>query len=238
MASVQIVGWVHRVGGGEASNLGLKPPEARLDPPGISVLIGGTPAETAAAFRRVFGRSPTWGGLQAPSVRQRSSKSQRSASMSSRFRPATFPTHGRIIHPTGVGGVHPGEPGEALTGLHRHDGAVIMTEPRKVDLIGPDDSTLAELLIADEEEGSFTGQVVGRASPSDVEKVLAWYDEVMQDQMLSYLDEAVAAVQRLELRARFPDGSMQKTSPCTSAHRTKSRSGSSLSSRRPGRPRR
>ena len=86
-----------------------------------------------------------------------------------------------------------------------------MTEPRKVDLIGPDDSTLAELLIADEEEGWFTGRIVRQSFPPEVEKALAWYDEVMQDQMLSYLDEAVAAVQRLELRARFPDGSMQKT---------------------------
>jgi hypothetical protein len=43
------------------------------------------------------------------------------------------------------------------------------------------------------------------------ENALAWYDEVLQDQMLSYLDEAPAAVQRFDLQAKFPDGSMHKT---------------------------
>ena len=45
----------HRIGGADASNLTLKPAEERLDPPGISVLIGGTPEQAAADFRRVFG---------------------------------------------------------------------------------------------------------------------------------------------------------------------------------------
>src|SRR5258708_19420514 len=54
-------GCVHRVGGGDEKNLGLKPHEAKLDPPGISVLMGGTPADTAAAFRRVFGPKSSLG---------------------------------------------------------------------------------------------------------------------------------------------------------------------------------
>jgi hypothetical protein len=123
-----------------------------------------------------------------------------------------FPNHGRIIHPTeGAAGFTP-ENLEKLSRVFTDTmGVVLMTEPRKVDLIGPDDSTLAELLVADEEEGWFTGRVVRQSFPSEVEKALAWYDEVIRDQMLSYRDEAVAAVQGFDLRARFPDGSMQKT---------------------------
>jgi hypothetical protein len=86
-----------------------------------------------------------------------------------------------------------------------------MTESRKVYLIGPDGNTLAELSIADEEEGWFTGKVVRENFPSEVEKALAWYDEVVQDQMLSYLDDAVAAVQRFELQVKFPDGWTHRT---------------------------
>jgi hypothetical protein len=82
---------------------------------------------------------------------------------------------------------------------------------QKVFLIGPEGNTLAELRIADDEEGWFTGTVVGQSFPCDLENALAWYDRVVQDQMLSYLDEATAAVQRFELQARFPDGSTQKT---------------------------
>jgi hypothetical protein len=86
-----------------------------------------------------------------------------------------------------------------------------MTEPSKVDLIGPDDSTLAELVIADEEEGWFTGRIVRQSFPAEVKKALTWYDEVIRDQMLSYLDEAAADVEKFKLRARFPDGSMPTT---------------------------
>jgi hypothetical protein len=86
-----------------------------------------------------------------------------------------------------------------------------MAESKKVLLIGPDGGTLAELLIADEEEGWFTGRVIRQTFPGEVQKALDWYDEVVQDQMLSYVDEAVAAVQKFELHAKFPDGSMHKT---------------------------
>jgi hypothetical protein len=86
-----------------------------------------------------------------------------------------------------------------------------MADSRKVDLIGPDADTLAELWIADEEEGWFTGRVIRRSFPPEVDRALAWYDEVVRDQMLSYLDEAAAAVQKFELQARFPDGSTHQT---------------------------
>jgi hypothetical protein len=86
-----------------------------------------------------------------------------------------------------------------------------MAETKKVCLIGPDGNTLAELSIADEEEGWFTGRVVRQSFPPELERALAWYDEVVQDQMLSYLDEAIAAVQEFELQAKFPDGSAHKT---------------------------
>jgi hypothetical protein len=82
-----------------------------------------------------------------------------------------------------------------------------MAESMKVFLIGRDGNLLAEMLIADEENGWFTGRVVWQSFPFEVKKALAWYDEVVQDQMLSYLDEAAAAVQRFVVQAKFPDGS-------------------------------
>jgi hypothetical protein len=86
-----------------------------------------------------------------------------------------------------------------------------MAESKKVFLIGPDGNTLAELLIADEDEGWFTGRIISQIFPFVVKKALAWYDEVVRDQMLSYFDEAAAAVQRLDLQATFSDGSTHKT---------------------------
>jgi hypothetical protein len=100
---------------------------------------------------------------------------------------------------------------QAVSGVHHHDGAVTMVESKKVLLIAPDGNKLAELLIAGDEEGWLTGTVVWQNFPFEIKKALAWYDEVVRDQMLSYLDEAIAAVQRLELQARFADGSTHKT---------------------------
>jgi hypothetical protein len=108
VAPVLFVGQIHRVGGGDASNLGLKPPEARLDPPGISVLIGGTPAETAAAFRRVFGPKSSLGrfaGTVGPA------EIERIRVIGFDVIPvptSNFPNHGRITHPTeGAAGFTP-----------------------------------------------------------------------------------------------------------------------------------
>ena len=45
---------VHRIGGGHAENLGLRPMERRLNPVGISLLLGGTPAQSARQMREAF----------------------------------------------------------------------------------------------------------------------------------------------------------------------------------------
>ena len=45
---------IHRVGGNELENLQLKPAEAKLSPPGISVLKGGTPQDAAKQMREAF----------------------------------------------------------------------------------------------------------------------------------------------------------------------------------------
>jgi hypothetical protein len=92
-------GCVHRVGGGDEKNLGLKPHEAKLDPPGISILIGGTPAETAAAFRRVFGPKSSL-GRAASTVGTAEIEQIRAVGFDVIPAPTSnFPNHGRIIHP-------------------------------------------------------------------------------------------------------------------------------------------
>lgn len=45
---------VHRLGGGSVANLRLKPQEMTLLPPGISVLLGGSPEQVRGQVRRAF----------------------------------------------------------------------------------------------------------------------------------------------------------------------------------------
>jgi hypothetical protein len=89
---------VHRIGG--SANLAIKPHEAVLDPPGISVLIGGTPEEAAAEMRRVFGRRSTL-GRQASVVGTVGVGQLRLVGFDVIPKPSrNLPTHGRLIHPT------------------------------------------------------------------------------------------------------------------------------------------
>jgi hypothetical protein len=84
-----------------------------------------------------------------------------------------------------------------------------MSESRLL-LLDPEGITLAELLIASEEEGWFTGKVLSQNFPPPIKQALAWYDEVVQYQMLSYLDEASSAIERFGLRVKTSDDSTHR----------------------------
>lgn len=86
-----------------------------------------------------------------------------------------------------------------------------MADSKIVYFLSADGSILAESRIDHEEAGWFSGSIVWRRFPLEINKALDWYDEVVQGQMLSYLDEAGDAVQKFDLTVKFPDGSTHKT---------------------------
>jgi hypothetical protein len=90
----------HRIGGGGSQNLALRPAETRLNPPGISVLMGGTPDQAAADMRRVFGpksslgrRASVIGIAELDEIRRIGFDVVPDPSQN-------FPNHGRLIHPS------------------------------------------------------------------------------------------------------------------------------------------
>ncbi len=85
-------------------NLRLKPAEAALNPPGISVLKAPTPGDAAAQVRAAF---PTAKGLHqsAKTVGSTTEAAIRSAGFDIIPNPTTkLPNRHRIIHPDGVAG--------------------------------------------------------------------------------------------------------------------------------------
>lgn len=93
---------VHRVGGGSVANLRLSPLDAQQTPPGISVLLGGTPQEAAAQIRRAFPGSRKWreaaqtvGTTTAAAIRKVGFGIVPDLTL-------RFPNHARLIHPQGV----------------------------------------------------------------------------------------------------------------------------------------
>ena len=95
---------VHRVGGGGVANLRISPLDEKESPPGISVLLGGTPREAAEQMRRAFPKSRKWqtgSGL----VGSATVGELRRAGFDILPDPtARFPNHARIIHAEGVNG--------------------------------------------------------------------------------------------------------------------------------------
>lgn len=95
---------VHRVGGGSVSNLRLSPIDQGLIPPGLSVLLGGTPKEAAVQMRQAFPSSRKW---QAASriVGTTTAAALRQAGFEVIPDPTVrFSNHARLIHPQGVAG--------------------------------------------------------------------------------------------------------------------------------------
>ena len=95
---------VHRVGGGKLANLRLSPLDQKQTPPGISVLLDGTPQEAAAQMRQAFPNSRKWldaagtvGTTTAEAVRQAGFEIVPDPT-------ARFRSHARLIHPDGVAG--------------------------------------------------------------------------------------------------------------------------------------
>ena len=94
---------VHRVGGGSVANLRLSPLEQGLTPPGISVLLGGTPQEATNQMRQAFPRSRKWQGAHTAGTT--TAAALRQAGFDIVPDPtARFPNHARLIHPDGAAG--------------------------------------------------------------------------------------------------------------------------------------
>lgn len=94
---------VHRVGGASVPTLRLKPGEVLLAPPGLSVLLGGTPQEAADTMRTVFG-SRKWMRL-ASEVGTATVAAIRAVGFDVIVTPTpNLPTHGRVVHPAGAAG--------------------------------------------------------------------------------------------------------------------------------------
>jgi hypothetical protein len=95
----------HRIGGGESSNLHLRPIEESLDPPGISVFIGGAPSRAASDIRRVFGSRSSLGKKAATVGTATIADIQVVGFDVIEDASNHFPNHGRLIRPNeGVAG--------------------------------------------------------------------------------------------------------------------------------------
>jgi len=94
----------HRIGGASIENLRLKPREATLIPPGISVVEASSASEAASQFRIAFPRA-TKLHKRAELIGSATIDAIRMAGFDVYPAPSTaLPNHSRIIHPDGVAG--------------------------------------------------------------------------------------------------------------------------------------
>jgi hypothetical protein len=98
---------VHRIGGKDIVNVRLKPREEVLQPPGFSVLVGGTPAQAAEQMRQAFPDPVKFARIRQLSdgVASATVAAIRAAGFDVRPEPSgKFPNHARLIHPAGIAG--------------------------------------------------------------------------------------------------------------------------------------
>ena len=95
---------VHRVGGGGVANLRLSSLDRSLSPPGLSLLLDGTPQEAAGAMRQAFPNSKKW-QARAGTVGSATVAAIRAAGFDV-IADATdrFANHARLVHPDGKTG--------------------------------------------------------------------------------------------------------------------------------------
>jgi hypothetical protein len=95
---------VHRIGGGSVERLRLSTTDLQQSPPGISVLLGGTPEAAADLMRRGYPTSKKWARL-AGTVASTTAVLIRQAGFDVISAPTDrFPNHGRIVHSLGIVG--------------------------------------------------------------------------------------------------------------------------------------
>ena len=80
----------------------------------------------------------------------------------------------------------------------------------KLTLMDADGTPVAEIQVTSEANDWFVGRLLTHQFPTKLQKALAWYDEVVENQMLSYLDEATEGVEHFGLRVRFSGGDARK----------------------------
>jgi hypothetical protein len=113
---------VHRIGGGSVANLSLSPVDRQLSPPGISVLLGGTPQEAAAQLRQAFPRSQRWQAA-AQTVGTTTAAAVRQAGFELVPDPTSrFPNHARLLHPHGAAGFTDANLGLLARAFHESTG--------------------------------------------------------------------------------------------------------------------
>ena len=99
-------GDIHRIGGGGVENLRLKSQEAKLTPPGISVLKAPTPEAAARQIREAFPEALALHRL-ADVIGTTTLEAIRGVGFDLLPNPTRkLPNHHRIVHPEGSAGFH------------------------------------------------------------------------------------------------------------------------------------
>ena len=73
---------------------------------------------------------------------------------------------------------------------------------------------VAQIDLESVENEWYYGRLLSDAFSDELRHDLGWYDEVVSDQMLSYVDDALRAVERHELSVCLPDETRTKSTRC------------------------
>lgn len=82
--------------------------------------------------------------------------------------------------------------------------------PETLTLVDAAGKHVAELAVTNEEDGWFYGAILSQEFPRELKESLEQYDQVLTHQTLSFLDSALAEIERFGLSVRYPNGSLRR----------------------------
>lgn len=192
---------IHRIGGGKAENLRLKPAEAALGPPGISVLKAPTPGEAAARVRAAFPRAR---GLHeaANTVGSTTEEAIRGAGFDIVPNPTRkLPNHHRIIHPERAAGFTD-ENLARLEGTFTNTTGHRTMASQMACLFDRDNRKIGALEVAPI-DAHYEGTISLEDAPPDVRRLFEDYEEIVEGQMFSLLDDIEAKINAIPFKVSF-----------------------------------
>ena len=195
---------MHRIGGNSVENLRLKPREAALDPPGISLLQASSPGEAARQMREAF---PAANALHdaAQVIASTTVDKIRQAGFDVLPNPTQEVAPALSSHPSRrCRGLYGRQLASALGRFSRNVRTYIMSS-QCVALIMHERQVVATAHVA-EQQGQFIGRIDCSSMPLPLQRLFTEYEEIVSTQVFSLLDEVEDHIAHLQLVGVFEDG--------------------------------
>ena len=193
---------VHRMDGASVANLTLQDRDTAIEPPGLSVLAGGTPAEAATQMRRALHMIERWGSGRPIMVASATVGEVRSAG----FDVIPWPTrrlsnHARIVHPDGADGFAADDLIRLSRIFHEIECQTMSVDipPKSLLLTDSSGTTLGRVVDVLSDDRGIGGRLEAEQTFNQFRPLFEQWEHAAENQQLVAVDELDGRIEALGL---------------------------------------